>query len=594
MALCAIAVLVALVVVVGTRRHPPAERRARTPAAVTEVAATPPKPIERTPAPETTAAPEATPAASPSPVPIPLKLIAKIECAADCSAEHLAARVGFGSISAGDRETYEQLRHVTGADGPVSPVGLARPAKWTDVTLQSTGREARIGPMDVPRDDVYFLMAWSNDGRRYGWKAIALPDPIPANGVIDAGTVTMNSTTGVELHFVNVPKGVQEVLLTEANLTMSPDVLFADPLGLSMLQKTSRPEVTDLLSNDGTMLLETSRAHEISPLPPASAISFRVGALAGAKSERIDVPLKPGELTKADLDLTQLLGADSGRFLELDGRLVRADNNQPLAGITIERRKAPVRDTRVTDSDGRFTFTALPVEGESLFAVNMVEPTNGERTLASSDMFSLRPSPAEQAAGKATVEWRLTVFHWLVLDVLKDLRTSSEAFTLQRQNAGSKAWSRTSSSELVKEGERIAVPIREPGIYRVLMSRSLLEVIPSEVATFTDTTEEIVVHLDQSNEVPSRAVRVAVRDPAGKPVEGVLVRVMVPGGEPLPTESHTDAEGASLPEISNLNVLFVEVESDSGTLFSGEVPVGPDGRAEVSVPTTAPAPNTEN
>lgn len=589
MALCGIAVLVTLVILLAPRR--PGTRPAPRPAvAVVAPVAGPHAAPSPTPAPEPTAAPEPTLAPTATPLAVPLKLVARVECSLDCAAEHLGARVGLGAISEADRATYEQLK-AQSSDGPVSVNDLARPSEWKEAPISPAGHEARIGPLDVPRADVYFLLAWSSDGRRFGWKSVPIPDPLPANGEIDGGTVPMKSTTGIEIRFINVPAGVKEVLLSEASLALDPDSLLTDGLAFQTLQKLSRPDVSDLLAEDGTMLLDASQPQEIAPLPPAKGIGFRLGGLAGRKSERVDVALKPGELTTVELDLTKLLGADAGRFLELDGRLVRADNGQPLAGIPIERRKAPVEDIQTTDADGRFHFATLPVDGESLFAVNMVEPEMGKRSVAASDIFSFRPSPAEQSAAKATVEWRLTVYRWLVLEVPKELRSSFEIFTLQRQNPGSLAWSRTGSSEFVKEEGRVAVAVREPGTYRVLMSRGLLEVTPSQSAVFDETTAEMVVQLDRTHEIPARAVHAVVRDAAGKPVPAVLVRLMAPGGEPLPTESHTNDQGESLPETSNLGILTIEVENDGGTLFSGDVQVGPDGTAEVRLPITAPPEN---
>ncbi len=318
------------------------------------------------------------------------------------------------------------------------------------------------------------------DGAWYAHDFIPEQGKVPtADRLDDLGDIPPTLPTGIELHFINAPPGVEDFEVT-LQRQPSQDTVKDASEALRLVERL-RPDILDALREEGALLAHASDPLRLAPLPPDPTVRVRFRTLTGVEGNFSDFPLRPQQVLPVTVNLAAIFRDVPSGVASLRGRLLLGDTGRPLGGATIEREAAPLTRRQVTDADGSFAFDALPPGAPCRFHVQ-VPRGSSPRPLCREEHWIDYTPPADPPPGGDRVEWRIPPYRWIILKLttadqaeIKRLTAQSPIrqplYLLQRSVDG--AWTDISADEFLISPGEVAVSAIEDGAYRIVAAPSL-------------------------------------------------------------------------------------------------------------------------
>ena len=505
-----------------------------------------------------------------------LRLTARLLPSGGANPESLRARVGLARISAEDLAEYNAwVEGGREGAGPEDVTDLANVAQWIEAPvrrLEDGG--AVLGPIEIAEAPVYRILAWESDMRYYMGK-VELPDPAPADGLIDGGELSVHLPTGLVVKLINNPMDLPHYL---ANLDRVTDDKTAEEASrISPLMQAAAKDLYDAIQGDLMYLMTAGEDVEMIPLYPDPAIRIRLSTLEGLEASAVEVKLEPEKVRTVELDLRELFSGEAMDVYDLHGRLVLGKGGEPIEGVPIERLDAPISSIQTTNRDGEFTFMGLPLNRVTRFRSSIRQPGEGRPITLSMFPFDYDPSLNREdvADGEVTVEIAVPTYRWLVLNLPGDLRQIIEGesqerypiYMLERYIEQIDTWRAVGAQEFLPEPDAMAVSIVSPGTYRIVAATSPVEVFPSDAADVSESDSEVHVELSLNGAQATRTLRVELSPPSpGRPV-------FVSGsyGSLPPMMLQTDAGGGVYLDAVNVPSISLEITPPNGQTIEREI-----------------------
>lgn len=195
--------------------------------------------------------------------------------------------------------------------------------------------------------------------RHWGLWRGAPPPGLAFGATWEAGPLVLAPATGARLLVeVSPRRPVGELRVKPVRL---PDNREGDAMYLPL--RAVDPDLAEAVYGDGRLDLVPGQPLILAPLPPDSAIGFSLEAPTGRAAEPVRVPLRPGEIVEARLEVPDAVAGETRASGRLHGRVALAGGS-PVEGASVEETRF-ARVTASTDAAGRFTLEPLPV-GEEL------------------------------------------------------------------------------------------------------------------------------------------------------------------------------------------------------------------------------------